>query len=162
MSKASVAAAEFNMQENGISNTSIARLTAEEFTAAWKGVREFERAKSLDLKAHDLQTILVDPPRAGDYQQSLTCIDSSTPNSPSNSPLIFESCSLCLFAGCDADTATLLKEIQNVLYISCNPETLHNNLLELKGSHKVLRFAIFDQFPYTDHIECGVYLRRKE
>jgi tRNA (uracil-5-)-methyltransferase len=65
MSKASVAAAEFNLQANSISNTSIARLTAEEFTAAWKGVREFERAKSLNLKAHNLHTILVDPPRAG-------------------------------------------------------------------------------------------------
>lgn len=65
MSKASVAAAEFNLHANGVSNTKIARLTAEEFTAAWTGAREFERAKTLDLKAHNLQTILVDPPRAG-------------------------------------------------------------------------------------------------
>lgn len=65
MSKASVAAAEFNLQANGVSNAKIARLTAEEFTAAWTGAKEFERAKTLDLKAHNLQTILVDPPRAG-------------------------------------------------------------------------------------------------
>ncbi|CAL8460872.1 g403 [Coccomyxa elongata] len=128
MSKASVAAAEFNLQANGVSNTKIARLTAEEFTAAWTGAREFERAKTLDLKCHNLQTILVDPPRAG----------------------------------CDADTATLLKEFKNVVYISCNPETLHSNLLELKDSHNIQRFAIFDQFPYTDHIECGVYLTQKD
>lgn len=70
--------------------------------------------------------------------------------------------SRCVSAGCDADTATLLKEFRNVIYISCNPETLHSNLLELKDSHRIQRFAIFDQFPYTDHIECGVYLCRTD
>jgi tRNA (uracil-5-)-methyltransferase len=65
MSKASVAAAEFNLKENGVGNARIARLTAEEFTAAWRGTRSFERAKGLALPEHDLRTILVDPPRAG-------------------------------------------------------------------------------------------------
>ena len=65
MSKASVAAAQFNLAENGITNVSIARLTAEDFTAAWRGTREVERAKPLALAEHDLRTILVDPPRAG-------------------------------------------------------------------------------------------------
>jgi tRNA (uracil-5-)-methyltransferase len=64
-------------------------------------------------------------------------------------------------AGCDADTAALLREFDAVLYISCNPETLHANLEQLKETHAIRRFAIFDQFPYTDHIECGVYLQRK-
>ncbi len=27
--------------------------------------------------------------------------------------------------------------------------------------HSLERFAIFDQFPYTDHLECGVYLTRR-
>ena len=63
--------------------------------------------------------------------------------------------------GCDADTTQLLKEFDRVVYISCNPETLHANLLELGGTHAIRRFAIFDQFPYTEHIECGVYLQRK-
>jgi hypothetical protein len=27
---------------------------------------------------------------------------------------------------------------------------------------EVKRFAIFDQFPYTHHIECGVYLQQRE
>lgn len=71
MSKASVAAAEFNLEANGVSNVSIARLTAEEFTAAWRGEKEYNRAKDLDLKAHKLQTILVDPPRAGQYPEPL-------------------------------------------------------------------------------------------
>ena len=66
MSKASVAAAQFNLKENGVSNARIARLTAEEFTQAWRGTKQFERARSLDLTEHDLRTILVDPPRAGE------------------------------------------------------------------------------------------------
>lgn len=65
LSKASVAAAEFNLQANNVSNVSIARLSAEDFTAAWRGKIESKRAEGLNLKEHDLRTILVDPPRAG-------------------------------------------------------------------------------------------------
>ncbi len=66
VSKASVAAAQFNLAENGVANASILRLSAEEFTQAWRGTRTFERARGLNLAEHDLRTILVDPPRAGE------------------------------------------------------------------------------------------------
>ena len=65
LSKLSVAAAEFNLAANDIANVSIGRLSAEDFTAAWHGRLESKRAKALNLKEHDLRTILVDPPRAG-------------------------------------------------------------------------------------------------
>ena len=65
LSKAAVAAAEFNIEANDVSNISIGRLSAEDFTAAWRGTRESKRAESLKLEEHDLRTILVDPPRAG-------------------------------------------------------------------------------------------------
>jgi hypothetical protein len=30
-------------------------------------------------------------------------------------------------------------------------------------THDIKRFAVFDQFPYTHHLECGVYLvKRRE
>jgi len=64
-------------------------------------------------------------------------------------------------AGCDAFTVGLLRQFQAVVYISCNPETLHANLLDLADTHTVRRFAVFDQFPYTNHLECGVYLTRR-
>ena len=76
MSKASVAAAEFNLEANDVSNVSIARLSAEDFTAAWHGNKESKRAAGLNLKEHDLRTILVDPPRAG--VKTLTEVPSST------------------------------------------------------------------------------------
>ena len=63
-------------------------------------------------------------------------------------------------AGLDAATIELVRQVDNILYISCNPETLKHNLLALSDTHKVDRFAVFDQFPYTHHIECGVYLSR--
>jgi tRNA (uracil-5-)-methyltransferase len=34
-------------------------------------------------------------------------------------------------------------------------------LLTLGQTHKITRFALFDQFPYTDHMESGVLLERK-
>ena len=57
----------------------------------------------------------------------------------------------------------LPKELLNysIIYISCNPETLAKNLAVLNTSHSVKQFALFDQFPYTDHMECGVLLSRR-
>ncbi|UOP05084.1 tRNA (uridine(54)-C5)-methyltransferase TrmA [Conchiformibius kuhniae] len=62
-------------------------------------------------------------------------------------------------AGVDADTLRLLRGFRHILYISCNPHTLADNLAQLGGSHRVLRCALFDQFPFTEHIECGVFLQ---
>jgi tRNA (uracil-5-)-methyltransferase len=63
-------------------------------------------------------------------------------------------------AGLDEDSINLVKEFKNIVYISCNPETLARDLETLSKSHKVINGAIFDQFPYTKHIESGVYLER--
>jgi len=63
-------------------------------------------------------------------------------------------------AGLDAETEALASRFDNVLYISCNPLTLKLNLQALCQSHKITRFALFDQFPYTEHRECGVLLQR--
>jgi len=63
--------------------------------------------------------------------------------------------------GLDEHTVEQICEYEHILYISCNPDTLHDNLQQISKTHKVERFAIFDQFPYTDHLECGVYLTRR-
>ncbi|WP_394132874.1 tRNA (uridine(54)-C5)-methyltransferase TrmA [Shewanella maritima] len=64
-------------------------------------------------------------------------------------------------AGIDDDTLKLMQNYDNILYISCNPETLKDNLRTLSQTHQVTRFALFDQFPYTHHMESGVLLTRK-
>lgn len=63
-------------------------------------------------------------------------------------------------AGLDPDSEELVSRFEKIIYISCNPHTLHHNLKTLCKTHKVENFALFDQFPYTDHIECGVILTR--
>jgi tRNA (uracil-5-)-methyltransferase len=55
----------------------------------------------------------------------------------------------------------MASEFEAVMYISCNPQSLADNLAVLCDSHRVEHFALFDQFPYTDHMECGVFLVRK-
>lgn len=64
-------------------------------------------------------------------------------------------------AGLDMETIGLIEEIDNIIYISCNPETLARDLVELTKSHRVVDAAIFDQFPHTHHVESGVFLVKK-
>lgn len=63
-------------------------------------------------------------------------------------------------AGLDDITRVLAKDFEQIIYISCNPETLHRDLHELIKTHEIVKFALFDQFAYTNHIETGVILKR--
>jgi len=63
-------------------------------------------------------------------------------------------------AGLDPDSIELVSRFEKIIYISCNPHTLHENLTHLVKTHKIENFALFDQFPYTDHVETGVILTR--
>ena len=129
LSKTSVQAAQWNILVNHALNVRLARLSAEEFTQAYHGVRRFRRLQEqgIELADYAFSTVFVDPPRAG----------------------------------VDADTLRLLQEFDNIIYVSCNPETLHDNLRVLTATHRIERAALFDQFPFTPHIEGGVLLRRK-
>ena len=62
-------------------------------------------------------------------------------------------------AGLDAESLALVKNFKRILYISCNPATLHENIQQL-ASHELRHLALFDQFPYTDHMECGAILEK--
>jgi len=64
-------------------------------------------------------------------------------------------------AGLDEDSVELVSRFNKIIYISCNPNTLKNNLTQLSRTHVIQKFALFDQFPYTDHIEVGMILTRK-
>ena len=63
-------------------------------------------------------------------------------------------------AGLDENTLELVANFDTIIYISCNPNTLAENLSTLSNTHSVKQFALFDQFPYTDHCECGMILQR--
>ncbi|WP_082378763.1 tRNA (uridine(54)-C5)-methyltransferase TrmA [Marinagarivorans algicola] len=64
-------------------------------------------------------------------------------------------------AGLDEGTLNLINRFEHIVYISCNPDTLHRDLLILRNTHSIEQFALFDQFPFTHHRECGVILKRK-
>lgn len=129
LSKVSIAAAQHNLVENGIGNVHMIRLAAEEVSQALAGVREFRRLQVLPqpLGEYQLDTVFVDPPRAG----------------------------------LDRATLDTVSGFRHILYISCNPHTLRDNLLALDRDFRISRFGLFDQFPYTDHMECGVLLTRR-
>lgn len=122
----SVDAAQYNIEVNGIENLQIIRMSAEDFSDAMNGKREYYRLKGIDLKSYECNTIFVDPPRAG----------------------------------LDSNTVALVQKYQRILYISCNPLTQIENFEVLSKTHKISRIALFDQFPYTDHMECGILLER--
>jgi tRNA (uracil-5-)-methyltransferase len=125
ISKQAVACARANMKANDIDNITLLRMSSEDFTAAMDGVRPFRRMRDISLQDFDLQSVLVDPPRAG----------------------------------LDPATLALVGRMPQIVYISCNPVTLLQNLELLGQTHRVAALAFFDQFPYTPHLECGVILQ---
>ncbi|OZA17473.1 MAG: hypothetical protein B7X85_05060 [Thiotrichales bacterium 17-46-47] len=64
-------------------------------------------------------------------------------------------------AGLDELTRALTQRFDIIVYISCNPETLARDIATWQETHELTRAAVFDQFPYTHHIEVGVVLQRK-
>ncbi len=128
LAKSSVYAAQWNIEKNNIDNIQVARLSAEEFTQAYNGEREFRRLQEagIDITSYSFDTVFVDPPRAG----------------------------------IDDETLKLLQRFERIIYISCNPDTLHDNLKILSKTHKITQFALFDQFPYTHHVESGILLEK--
>ncbi len=62
-------------------------------------------------------------------------------------------------AGIDKKSIEFLKKFDNIIYISCNPITLKRDLEKLQN-FSIQKFACFDQFAYTNHLECGVILQK--
>ena len=64
-------------------------------------------------------------------------------------------------SGLDAATVELARGFDRILYISCNPVTLRDNVAALQDTHEIAAAAVFDQFPYTHHLETGLLLQRR-
>lgn len=64
-------------------------------------------------------------------------------------------------SGLGEEPCAFAERFDHLLYISCNPETLLRDLELLSATHTVVSMALFDQFPYTHHLEIGVKLTRK-
>lgn len=132
ISKTSIKSALYNCELNGIENISFIRMSSEEFTEALNGVREFRRLKDINLSEYGFLD-----------KNNFSTIFVDPPRS-----------------GMDELTVELVKNFDQVIYISCNPETLYRDLKEITKSHKIEKFAFFDQFAYTNHIESGAILKK--
>ncbi len=65
-------------------------------------------------------------------------------------------------AGLDEQSLKFVQNFENIIYISCNVETLARDLKKLSTTHKVEKLAFFDQFAYTKHLESGMVLRKEK
>ncbi|MEH8022245.1 tRNA (uridine(54)-C5)-methyltransferase TrmA [Rheinheimera metallidurans] len=124
ISRTSIKSAQYNIALNQVTNLQVLQMSAEDVSAA---LQQGNTLKQLDLTNMQLNTVLVDPPRAG----------------------------------LDAGTEQLVSRFNDIIYISCNPDTLAQNLQALSSTHDIIQLAVFDQFPYTHHIETGVWLRKR-
>lgn len=64
-------------------------------------------------------------------------------------------------AGLDEQTRQLARNFDNIVYISCNPDTLQRDIEALSDEYEVKKMAFFDQFPYTHHAEAGAMLVKR-
>jgi tRNA (uracil-5-)-methyltransferase len=64
-------------------------------------------------------------------------------------------------SGMDEDSCHFSARHDTIVYISCNPVTLKRDLEILSKTHEVVDMALFDQFPYTHHVEMGVKLQKR-
>ena len=130
VSKANTECARENLTANSVKNVQFARLNAKETAdALQEGARPFKRLTeaSVDLSSLKLETLFVDPPRAG----------------------------------LEPAAIGLARTFETVVYVSCNPETLADDIEQLSHTHDVTHAAVFDQFPYTRHCEAGVLLKKR-
>ena len=108
---------------NKLSNIEIARLSDDETASALANERPFRRLENIDMQSYEFSHILVDPPRAG-----LSDL-----------------------------TISLSKQFNNMIYISCNPETFLRDIVKL--NRKIESIGIFDQFANTKHLELIAFLK---
>ena len=119
LSKPATAAARWNAEHNKTSNIELARLSAEEMTAAMAGERPFRRLAHLKqaLNQYQFETLLVDPPRAG--------LDEATRALASNfTRVLYISCSPETLAR-DLATLSATHEIESLAFFDQFPYTHH-------------------------------------
>jgi tRNA (uracil-5-)-methyltransferase len=137
ISKTSIKSAKESCVLNNRNNIEFIRMSSEEFVQALNGEREFNRLKNINLNNYTFA------PSTINYEPSTIFLDPPR-------------------AGLDETTQKLAQQFEQIIYISCNAQTLQRDLSELIKTHTIKHFALFDQFAYTKHIECGVILEKQK
>ena len=67
-------------------------------------------------------------------------------------------------SGLEAKTIKTIIKVKpkKIIYISCNPETLADNLMVLEKDYDIKVVQPVDMFPFTNHVECVVVMMLKE
>ena len=63
-------------------------------------------------------------------------------------------------SGIDKLTLKKLKQFDQIIYVSCGFSSLQKDIDNLSKSHRTIAAGMFDQFPYTDHIESATVLKK--
>lgn len=135
ISRTAVASAQINLEANHVDNAVVARMSAEEFAQAL--ANETAGEKPGEKKGRRVSAMALE-----EYAFTTVLVDPPR-------------------AGLDEQSCEQLRDYSRIVYVSCNPSTLLINLEQLKDTHAITRMALFDQFPWTDHCECGVLLERR-
>eukprot|EP00933_Yihiella_yeosuensis_P032184 TRINITY_DN25768_c0_g1_i1.p1 TRINITY_DN25768_c0_g1~~TRINITY_DN25768_c0_g1_i1.p1 ORF type:complete len:468 (-),score=83.64 TRINITY_DN25768_c0_g1_i1:112-1488(-) len=126
-----VSAAKHNVTGNGLKNVTVLRAPSEDFC------KTIIKERSYELTGEDAS-------HKTPMQLHFGCTVVDPPR-----------------AGLDPVTLEAVSGYDHVLYISCNPQALCNNLDVLLDSHEVRRMVLLDHFPCSAHIEMAVHLRRR-
>ena len=66
-------------------------------------------------------------------------------------------------SGVDSLSLDLIKQLnfKEIIYLSCGFSSLKSNVNDLLSDYSIEKAAFFDQFPFTDHLEAGVILKKR-
>lgn len=167
--KSSIPALRENAKNNDISNITALRLSGEESIEALEGKREFFRAREVDLKSFRFSHILIDPPRNGISGSNISQseiggseISSSAPNTNQTNNKTNTKNAIKNPLQKAREMLDFIAKHDYIIYISCNPLSLKNDLEILLQTHKITHFGLFDQFPHTHHIESALILKKHQ
>jgi len=117
ISKNSIKAAQENCILNDVENITFVRLSSEEMTEALERRREFRRLAGVDLDSYHFSCVLVDPPRAGLDEATMTLISGMT-------HILYISCNPETLAR-DLKILTQTHSVQDAAFFDQFPHTSH-------------------------------------
>jgi len=142
-----------NAKLNNINNITNARLSGEETIEALTKQRAFFRLKDCNVDDFRFSHILIDPPRSGIGGNVGGGIGNGVrDNNIKTNKRAIESKTIAML--------DFIGSFSYIVYISCNPISLKNDIESLRKTHNIQHFAMFNQFPHTEHIESILILHR--
>lgn len=170
VNKNAIKATKWAQEQNKISNLWLLRMDARDVMGAVLGEREYFRLKEQKIKItppkRDLHFKSIESNAPNQASLSFSYCDKKIDSIESNAKSAVNFNFKAIFldpprAGLGPQIAQFASNFQIIIYISCNPHSMAKDLEIISKSHKIAHFAYFDQFPHSEHIECGAILVAK-